>query len=80
MPKIKPAKAILIAVCLAIIAAIAWYVLKPKNTQPQYITSEVTRGDIEDAVLATGDLEATKMVSVGAQVSGQVKKNVRQAG
>ena len=74
MPKIKPAKAILIAVCLAIIAAIAWYVLKPKNTQPQYITSEVTRGDIEDAVLATGDLEATKMVSVGAQVSGQVKK------
>ena len=74
MPKIKPAKAILISVCLAIIAAIAWYVLKPKNTQPQYITSEVTRGDIEDAVLATGDLEATKMVSVGAQVSGQVKK------
>lgn len=74
MPKIKPAKAIFIAVCVAIVAAIAWYTLKPKNTQPQYITAEVTRGDIEDSVLATGDLEATKMVSVGAQVSGQVKK------
>jgi len=74
MPKIKPAKAVLIAVCIAIIAAISWFMLKPKNTQPQYITSEVTRGDIEDSVLATGDLEATKMVSVGAQVSGQVKK------
>ena len=74
MPKIKPAKAILIAVCLAIIATISWFMLKPKNEQPQYITAEVSRGDIEDSVLATGDLEATKMVSVGAQVSGQVKK------
>ncbi|KAF1021508.1 MAG: Macrolide export protein MacA [Acinetobacter bereziniae] len=80
MPKIKPAKAIFIAVCVAIIAAIAWYTLKPKNTQPQYITAEVTRGDIEDSVLATGDLEATKMVSVGAQVSGQVKKMYVQLG
>ena len=74
MPKIKPAKIIVIAVCLAIVAAAAWYFLKPKNVQPQYITAEVTRSDIEDSVLATGDLEATKMVSVGAQVSGQVKK------
>lgn len=74
MPKIKPAKVILIAVCLAIIAAVAWTFLKPKDVKPQYITAEVTRGDIEDSVLATGDLEATKMVSVGAQVSGQVKR------
>ena len=74
MPKIKPAKVILIAVCLAIIAAVAWTFLKPKDVKPQYITAEVARGDIEDSVLATGDLEATKMVSVGAQVSGQVKR------
>ncbi|MDV2470286.1 MacA family efflux pump subunit [Acinetobacter chinensis] len=74
MPKIKPAKVILIAVCLAIIAAAAWTFLKPKDVKPQYITAEVSRGDIEDSVLATGDLEATKMVSVGAQVSGQVKR------
>lgn len=74
MPKIKPAKVIFIAVCLAIIAAVAWTFLKPKDVKPQYITAEVARGDIEDSVLATGDLEATKMVSVGAQVSGQVKR------
>lgn len=74
MQKIKPAKAITIAVCVVIIAALGWLLLKPKKEQPQYITAEVTRGDIEDSVLATGDLEATKMVSVGAQVSGQVKK------
>ncbi|TCM66823.1 macrolide-specific efflux system membrane fusion protein [Acinetobacter calcoaceticus] len=74
MPKIKPTKLILIVVSLVIIAALAWTFLKPKQQAPQYITTEVTRGDIEDSVLATGDLQATKMVSVGAQVSGQVKK------
>ena len=74
MPKIKPAKIIVAVVCLLAIAVTAWYFFKPQQQQPQYITSEVARGDIEDSVLATGVLEATKMVSVGAQVSGQVKK------
>ena len=74
MPKIKPAKIIVAVVCLLTIAVTAWYFFKPQQQQPQYITSEVARGDIEDSVLATGVLEATKMVSVGAQVSGQVKK------
>lgn len=74
MPKRKSSKVILIVVGIAIIAAISWFMLKPKNEQPQFISTEVVRGDIEDSVLATGDLEATKMVSVGAQVSGQVKK------
>ncbi len=80
MPKIKRSKIIAIVIGIAIIAALAWTFLKPKNVQPQYITAEVVRGDIEDSVLATGDLEATKMVSVGAQVSGQVKKMYVQLG
>ncbi len=74
MQKIKPIKVILIVACICIVAALAWTFFKPKAQQPQYITAEVSRGDLEDAVLATGDLQATKMVSVGAQVSGQVKK------
>ncbi len=74
MPKIKPSKIIVAVVCLLAIAVTAWYFFKPQPQQQQYITSEVARGDIEDSVLATGVLEATKMVSVGAQVSGQVKK------
>lgn len=60
-------------IAIALIAA-GWYFLKPKEQPPQYITAEVTQGDIESSVLATGILEATKMVSVGAQVSGQVRK------
>ncbi|TCB53023.1 MacA family efflux pump subunit [Acinetobacter terrestris] len=74
MPKIKPSKIVVAVVCILALAVTAWFFLKPKEQAPQYITSEVSRGDIEDSVLATGVLEATKMVSVGAQVSGQVKK------
>ncbi len=80
MPKIKPAKLIVAIIAALAIAVTAWYFLKPKQTQPQYITAEVSRGDIENSVLATGVLEATKMVSVGAQVSGQVKKMYVQLG
>ena len=70
----------MIAIGVAIIAAVAWFFFKPKDQAPQYISAEVSNGDIEDSVLATGVLEATKMVSVGAQVSGQVKKMYVQLG
>lgn len=65
---------IIAVVCVAIIAALAWTFLKPKQQQPQYITETVSRGDLENTVLATGTLDATRLISVGAQVSGQVKK------
>lgn len=80
MPKIKSTKLIVGILIALMLALAAWYFLKPKQEQPQYITAEVSRGDIESAVLATGVLEATKMVSVGAQVSGQVKKMYVQLG
>ncbi|RLL30633.1 efflux RND transporter periplasmic adaptor subunit [Acinetobacter cumulans] len=80
MPKIKPAKLLIAIICTLAIALTAWYFFKPKQQQPQFITAEVTRGDLENSVLATGVLEATKMVSVGAQVSGQVKKMYVQLG
>ena len=80
MPKIKSTKLIAGIIIALMLAFAAWYFLNPKEQQPQYITAEVSRGDIESAVLATGVLEATKMVSVGAQVSGQVKKMYVQLG
>ena len=80
MPKIKSTKLIVGILIALMLAFAAWYFLKPKQEQPQYITAEVSRGDIESAVLATGVLEATKMVSVGAQVSGQVQKMYVQLG
>lgn len=39
----------------------------------EYVTATITRGDIENNVLASGTLEAVEQIDVGAQVSGQVK-------
>ncbi|WP_339352672.1 MacA family efflux pump subunit [Acinetobacter beijerinckii] len=78
--KIQPRKIIMIAIGVLIITVLGWMFFKPKAETPQYISAEVSRGDIENSVLATGVLEATKMVSVGAQVSGQVKKMYVQLG
>lgn len=78
--KIKPLKAFLIILAIAIIAFFGWRMLKPKQEKPQYITAPAEKGDIEDTVLATGTLQAKQLVSVGAQVSGQVKKMYVQLG
>jgi len=43
------------------------------DSAPALATTPVTLSDIEDTVIATGTLEASQMVSVGAQVSGQIK-------
>lgn len=78
--KSKSIKLIIAALIVTSIAGLAWYYLKPKEEAPQYITSDVVQQDLESTVLATGTLEATKMVSVGSQVSGQVKKMYVQLG
>lgn len=76
----KPIKIILILLIIILLGFTAWYFFKPKSDQPQYITEAVTRGDLERNVLATGTLDATKLVSVGSQASGQVKKMYVQLG
>lgn len=72
--KSKRSKIIFTIIAILIIALLAWWFLKPKEELPSYITAQVERGDIENSVIATGLLEATKIVSVGAQASGQLKK------
>lgn len=62
---------------LVVLIAAAWGVKvqwfsKPKA--PEVITAPAEIADLEDTVLASGVIEAIKQVSVGAQVSGQVKK------
>ena len=80
MPKIKASKLLIVAISVVILAIVAWMFFKPKQQQPQYITETVSRGDLENTVLATGTLDATRLISVGAQVSGQVKKMYVQLG
>jgi macrolide-specific efflux system membrane fusion protein len=58
---------------LAIAVGLVIYTVEAPADAPQYLTATVERGDIENAVLATGLLEGVKQVDVGAQVSGQLK-------
>jgi macrolide-specific efflux system membrane fusion protein len=62
----------LVVLTAAVIAAITWYFLN-RDRHPSYLTTPVTRGSIETTVLANGTVESDNLVSVGAQVSGQLK-------
>ncbi len=58
-----------------IAAAALFFAFNPfAASKPQMVTAVVGQGDIEQTVLATGVLEPAKLVSVGAQASGQVQK------
>lgn len=65
-------KIIISLIVIALLAFFAWQYFKPKNQQPEYISADVAVGDLEASVLATGKLQASRTVNVGAQVSGQV--------
>ncbi|RQT61582.1 macrolide transporter subunit MacA [Burkholderia cepacia] len=60
---------------LAVVAIAIGVTLKAcaPDKHPQYLSAPVSRGDLENAVLATGALQAFRQVDVGAQVSGQLK-------
>lgn len=52
-----------------------WYFFRGKAAKPpEFQTTKVARGDITQAVTATGDLQPVVTVDIGAQVSGQIKE------
>ncbi|WP_148449450.1 macrolide transporter subunit MacA, partial [Providencia rustigianii] len=59
---------------LALMAAIGagWFFLGNPQSET-FQTVDVTRGDLNKQVLATGKLDAVRKVDVGAQVSGQLQ-------
>lgn len=74
-------KSLFIFVIVALIAAfmVKKYVFPPPE-KPNYITTPAVKRDLEQTVLADGTIEAQKQVSVGAQVSGQIKSLKVQLG
>jgi HlyD family secretion protein len=68
-------KLILIVIAVAVIGASVWGFTKYRggDKKPEIVTATVTRGDVVEAVGATGTLEAVTTVQVGTQVSGTVQ-------
>ena len=51
-----------------------WYFVRKDNSDAQYETAPVTRGDLVQVVTATGQLDPVVNVQVGSQISGIIKK------
>lgn len=69
----SPLPIVLIAFVLVGAVAVTATLLMQREEKPQFTTSVVERGDIENLVTATGTLQPRDYVDVGAQVSGQLK-------
>ena len=68
-------KKIVIGIVLAAAVAIAGYMyFKKDNGVSPYRTAKVEKGEIVDAITATGNINAVTTVSVGSQVSGTIQQ------
>src|SRR5438132_11216156 len=63
-------KWMVMAVIAALIVVGVWYFNHDGDSTPQYVTTQVTRGDITQTVTATGTLNPVVNVQVGSQISG----------
>ena len=79
LPRTRRGRLLLSFLVVVLLATGAWVFLR-KPPVPTLATSPATRGDIEQTVEATGVIDAYKLVSVGAQASGQVKSLKVQLG
>ncbi|HEY3985982.1 efflux RND transporter periplasmic adaptor subunit [Cedecea sp.] len=73
LTKYPSRRVVAFAAALLIILIIALFFLLRSPPAPEYVTAPARTGNIENAVLATGRIDAIERVNVGAQVSGQVK-------
>ena len=65
---------ILLVVVTALSAGSGWFVLSKGDSHFIYRMDKISRGNISEVVTANGILSPIQVVTVGAQVSGQVKK------
>ncbi|EAM2342725.1 efflux RND transporter periplasmic adaptor subunit [Salmonella enterica] len=64
---------VVIFLLVIIITIFLWGFFYQSQPLTEYVTARVRLGDIENAVLSTGRLDAIERVNVGARVSGEVK-------
>ncbi|MDM9560956.1 macrolide transporter subunit MacA [Bordetella petrii] len=78
--KSRKKRYIWIALAVAAILLLGKVLFFSAPPKPDFATAEARLADMEDSVLASGTLEAVRQVSVGAQVSGQLKSLKVQLG
>lgn len=65
---------IVLLVFLGLAGFAGWKFMAPPQDGPRFVTTKPHKGDLEQTVLASGEISGSKLVSVGAQVSGQITK------
>lgn len=63
---------ILLSAAMVCVVIVGYQYFFDSPDAAQYLTAPVSRGNLESTVLASGTVEAENLVSVGAQVSGQI--------
>ena len=56
------------------VGGVAYFQRRQHNSEPEYQTATVARGDLTQAVTATGQLNPVRNVQVGSQISGIILK------
>ena len=70
----KIGMAVLAVTVLALIGCLGWWWFESRGSKgPAYRTAQVKRGDLLASISATGTIEPTIVVDVGAQVNGIIK-------
>ena len=70
-----PGSLLVVLLVLGAAAAGGWYYFRQNGQKPvEYLTAPVSRGDVTQAVTATGTLQPVITVEVGSQISGIIDK------
>lgn len=67
-------KTLTLTLSAIIIASSAYFFLSDNEKSPTFLTEEVQRSNIEKTVIASGSIDSSNKVDVGAQVSGKITK------
>ena len=57
-----------------LLVVIVWWVVSAYTNRVEYVTLNISRGDIRHVVTATGEINPVNTVSVGSQVSGTIQE------
>ena len=62
-----------IGILVIILVLFCWWLCPGKSKKKEYITIDITRGDITQSVTATGEIQPVNTINVGSQVSGTIE-------